>query len=182
MRSHFPVRTRKRWSRSPTNLRDADSVADGDDKTLHNQEERRLFYVAMTRARDSLRIYSREGRGKNKTPDGYMRELIENHEPEPVVPRNPGQRRADVVSIFSPQRLSRIPTSRRPLRGSSCRCSTDCSTLSASAVDTYERCGLQFKLERDWRIAGKPAAAMQYGASMHRVLKDLFRFRSRRAS
>ena len=24
--------------------------------------------------------------------------------------------------------------------------------LSASAVDTYERCGLQFKLDRDWRI------------------------------
>ena len=35
----------------------------------HEQEERRLFYVAMTRARDSLRIYAREGTGKtDKTP------------------------------------------------------------------------------------------------------------------
>jgi RecB family exonuclease len=46
--------------------------------------------------------------------------------------------------------------------------------LSASAVDTYQRCGLQFKLERDWRIAAKPAAAMQYGAAIHRVLKTYF--------
>ncbi|HTS09562.1 MAG TPA: PD-(D/E)XK nuclease family protein, partial [Candidatus Eisenbacteria bacterium] len=46
--------------------------------------------------------------------------------------------------------------------------------LSASAVETYKRCGLQFKLERDWRIAGKPAAAMQYGAAVHRVLKTYF--------
>src|SRR5580704_17906203 len=34
---------------------------------------------SITRARDSLHIYSRQGRGKtNKNPDGYMRELIEN--------------------------------------------------------------------------------------------------------
>ncbi len=46
--------------------------------------------------------------------------------------------------------------------------------LSASAVDTYERCGLQFKLERDWRLSDKPAAAMQYGAAIHRVLKTYF--------
>jgi hypothetical protein len=46
--------------------------------------------------------------------------------------------------------------------------------LSASAIDTYERCGLQFKLARDWRLASEPAAAMQFGASMHRVLKTYF--------
>ena len=41
-----------------------------------SQEERRLFYVAMTRARDSLHIYAKQGTGKiNKNPAGYMREL-----------------------------------------------------------------------------------------------------------
>ncbi len=33
---------------------------------------------------------------------------------------------------------------------------------------------MQFKLERDWRISAKPAAAMQYGAAIHRVLKTYF--------
>jgi RecB family exonuclease len=41
-------------------------------------------------------------------------------------------------------------------------------------VDTYERCGLRFKLERDWRIAANPAATMQYGATIHRVLKTYY--------
>ena len=42
--------------------------------------------------------------------------------------------------------------------------------LSASAVQTYETCPLQFKLEREWRIPGEVPAAMQYGGVIHRVL------------
>jgi RecB family exonuclease len=52
---------------------------------------------------------------------------------------------------------------------------TDLHTrLSASAVDTYERCPLQFKLERDWRMSRQVPAAMRYGAAMHRVLRTYF--------
>jgi putative RecB family exonuclease len=46
--------------------------------------------------------------------------------------------------------------------------------LSASAVDTYERCPLRFKLERDWRLASKPTGALQYGGSIHRVLRTYY--------
>src|SRR5260370_38356896 len=46
--------------------------------------------------------------------------------------------------------------------------------LSASAVDTYERCPLQFKLERDWRMSRQIPAAMRYGAAMHRVLRTYY--------
>ena len=42
--------------------------------------------------------------------------------------------------------------------------------LSASSIQRYELCPLQFKLEREWRIPSEPAGAMQYGAAMHRVL------------
>ncbi len=52
---------------------------------------------------------------------------------------------------------------------------TDLHTrLSASAVDTYERCPLQFKLERDWRMSRQIPAAMRYGAAMHRVLRTYY--------
>ena len=53
--------SRRRWSRSPANCATRIPSTEADDKTLHNQEERRLFYVAMTRARDSLHIYAKEG-------------------------------------------------------------------------------------------------------------------------
>src|SRR6202790_307189 len=75
----FPCSYRETLVAFPRELRDADSVTGADDQTLHKEEERRLFYVAMTRARDSLHIYSKQGKGKlNKNPDGYMRELIED--------------------------------------------------------------------------------------------------------
>src|SRR5262249_56593906 len=44
------------------------------------------------------------------------------------------------------------------------------STLSASAIQHYETCPLQFKLEREWRIPAETSGALQYGACMHRVL------------
>jgi len=46
--------------------------------------------------------------------------------------------------------------------------------LSASAVQTYENCPLQFKLERAWKIPGEVPAAMQYGGSIHRVLRAYY--------
>jgi DNA helicase-2/ATP-dependent DNA helicase PcrA len=44
------------------------------------------------------------------------------------------------------------------------------ATLSASAIQSYEICPLQFKLEREWRIPSEVSGALQYGAAMHRVL------------
>jgi DNA helicase-2/ATP-dependent DNA helicase PcrA len=46
--------------------------------------------------------------------------------------------------------------------------------LSATAVETYQTCPLQFKLQREWRIPSEPAAALQYGAAMHRVLRTYY--------
>jgi DNA helicase-2/ATP-dependent DNA helicase PcrA len=171
----FPSSYKESMVAFPRELRDFDSVTEADDKTLHGQEERRLFYVAMTRARDSLRIYSREGRGKvNKNPDGYMRELIESERLRPwlkAIPANGAQASLDMFANAAPEQSPGSQTTAwfdlPVFAGLHTR-------LSASAVDTYERCGLRFKLERDWRIAAKPAAAMQYGASMHRVLKTYF--------
>ncbi|MGH9510315.1 MAG: RecB family exonuclease, partial [Terriglobales bacterium] len=47
--------------------------------------------------------------------------------------------------------------------------------LSASAIEMYERCPLQFKIARDWNLPGEPAAPMQFGAAVHTVLHDYFR-------
>ena len=47
-----------------------------DSKQIHAEEERRLFYVALTRARDSLRVYARPGTGKDTTPPGLLRGIM----------------------------------------------------------------------------------------------------------
>jgi DNA helicase II / ATP-dependent DNA helicase PcrA len=171
----FPSYYKETLVAFPRELRDPDSSTDTDDKSLHNQEERRLFYVAMTRARDSLRIYAREGTGKNdKTPAGYIRELMGNRAVAPwfrAISAGGAQAILDMAAAASPRYPDESQTNEwfelPVLDGLHKR-------LSASAVDTYERCGLRFKLERDWRIPAKPAAAMQYGAAIHRVLKTYF--------
>jgi superfamily I DNA/RNA helicase len=56
----FPLSYRETLVEFPNDLRDPDSAGEGEPKMLHNQDERRLFYVAMTRARDTLHIYGKQ--------------------------------------------------------------------------------------------------------------------------
>jgi DNA helicase II / ATP-dependent DNA helicase PcrA len=169
----FPLSYRETLVAFPNELRDAESVAEGDDKTLHDQEERRLFYVAMTRARDSLQIYSRRGKGRNKNPDGYMRELIENRVLAPYLQATTARGAQANLEIVA--EAAAYPAESQAARWFELPVIEGLDVrLSASAVETYKRCGLQFKLDRDWRLAAKPAAAMQYGAAMHRILKTYF--------
>jgi DNA helicase-2/ATP-dependent DNA helicase PcrA len=171
----FPSSYRETLVAFPRELRDPDSVTESDDETLHKEEERRLFYVAMTRARDSLQIYAREGTGKlDKTPAGFMRELVKNHALEPWLRSAPASGSQAKLEMFARASVLYPAESQTNLWFELPALEGLHGRLSASAVETYNRCGLQFKLERDWRIPRKPAAAMQFGAAMHRVLKTYF--------
>ena len=172
--SSFPASYRETLVEFPNNLRDPDSIAEGDDRTLYGQEERRLFYVAMTRARDSLHIYAKQGIGKDKTPAGYVRELLQEPTLRPwLVSRaaRPSQATIEIFAAAAPA----YPAPSRTNEWVDLPATPGLhARLSASAVDTYERCPLQFKLERDWRMPRDIPAAMQYGAAMHRVLRTYY--------
>ncbi len=167
----FPAQYKEPLVEFPQDLRDDDSLAEGDGKVLHEQEERRLFYVAMTRARDSLVLYGKQGKGKDKTPPGLIRELLKHPGLKPwLAQRDAREFQTDLFGHAAPPPafVSRtaewlaLPPA-YPL-----------TRLSATAVESYEVCPLQFKLEREWRIPRDVPAAMHYGASMHRVLKTYF--------
>jgi DNA helicase-2/ATP-dependent DNA helicase PcrA len=167
----FPSSYKEPLVEFPHQLRDADSVAQGEGKTLHDEEERRLFYVAMTRARDSLTIYARQGKGKDTTPAGFLRDLLKNpglcrwlrkRHARAFQTDLFGEARAPVAASRTSEWLSLPPASNLHAK------------LSATAVETYETCPLQFKLEREWRIPREVPAAMQYGAAMHRVLRAYY--------
>jgi DNA helicase II / ATP-dependent DNA helicase PcrA len=170
-RGSFPASYRETLVEFPRELRDQDSATATDDKTLYDQEERRLFYVAMTRARDSLRIYGKQGIGRDKTPAGLMRELIGNPELRPWLRSRPAlPSQPELISIAAAADPAHPEGSRLAawlalpaIEGLDAR-------LSATAVETYENCPLQFKFEREWKLSRQVHAAMQYGAAMHRVL------------
>ncbi len=173
--SSFPTGYRESLVEFPKELRDPDSAAAGDDKTLHGQEERRLFYVAMTRAKDSLHIYGKQGIWRDKTPAGLMRELIMNSELQPwlktrqALPSQPELIEIAAAADEVHSQGSRLPAwlALPAIEGLDAR-------LSASAIETYETCPLQFKFEREWKLSREVHAAMQYGAAIHRVLRTYF--------
>ena len=152
----------------PRELQGAGVMPLFDDKELNRQEERRLFYVAMTRARDSLTIYAKQGTGKkDPTPNGFLRDLLKDPSLKSWLrQRHALEFQADLFAEAAPV-LPGSPVSEwlklPPVLDLGAR-------LSASALQTYEICPLQFKLEREWRIPGEVPAAMEYGATMHRVL------------
>jgi DNA helicase-2/ATP-dependent DNA helicase PcrA len=162
----FPTYFKESLFEFPPALRS--SIAVGEGKMVHDQEERRLFYVAITRARDRLSIGSRPGKGKkDPTPPGFLRPLI-------------GDRR--LKSALTTRNSDGLRSAKLPLEPSPVGAwmllppvfAKDEMALSANAVQSYSTCPMKFKLERDWRIPGEAAAAMQYGFAIHTVLKHYY--------
>lgn len=171
----FPAHYRETLVEFPDQLRDEDSSGAGDDKTLHEQEERRLFYVAMTRAKDSLHIYGKQGIGRDKTPAGLMRELMTNSQLEAyLISRQAFPSQPELISIAAATDPEHVGASRLPAWLELPALGSLGAQLSASAVETYETCPLQFKFEREWKLSRDLHAALQYGAAMHRVLRTYF--------
>ncbi|HEV2022505.1 MAG TPA: ATP-dependent DNA helicase, partial [Terriglobales bacterium] len=138
-----------------------------DPKEVHAQEELRLFYVAMTRARDALTLSSGCLGGKqDPVPRRFLRQLAAEKSVKSCWQgRDAPPYTVDVaageaaVSAVAPWML--MPPRWAPGE----------LPLSATGVETYERCPLQFKIRRDWNLPEEPSAAMQYGSAMHTVLK-----------
>ncbi|MGA9475400.1 MAG: ATP-dependent DNA helicase, partial [Terriglobales bacterium] len=155
----------------PQELRRSRSAQD--DKSLQEQEERRLFYVAMTRAEDTLAIYAKQGTGKETRPTKFLREFMDSYAQKKF------WRTREAVAVQ--EDLFGAEEERRAIEHSTVAAwllmdptANFVTGLSASAIDTYEQCPLRFKLEREWNLPRDVPASLQYGAAMHRVLHTFY--------
>jgi DNA helicase II / ATP-dependent DNA helicase PcrA len=151
---------------------------------FHIQEERRLFYVALTRAERKITITTlTEKRGKIPTfvEDILMEPKVKRHDVLQIAPKiQPREDQAGVSAdgvaatggLFDataerPRIFSRIagwaetfhPRSGEPL------------SLSASAVENYRKCPQQYLFSKLWSLKEGPRATYSFGAVMHTTIK-----------
>ena len=168
----FPARSRREPLALPIELVD-EVLPEGDG---HLQEERRLFYVAMTRARDELILShaseSAGGRARRLSP--FVVEALD-------LPTAGFQGEAFPSSTHATGPLARIAAAeprtdapeadRLPVEGP--------LTLSHSAIDDYLSCPLRYKYAQVVRVPTTPHHSMIYGSALHKAVQEFHRSQSR---
>jgi DNA helicase-2/ATP-dependent DNA helicase PcrA len=142
----------------------------------HLQEERRLFYVAMTRARDEL-IMSHAAEsptGRARRVSQFVTEALDlptagfggDSFPSTTHVTGPLQRIARADAPVEPPEAERLPID-GPL------------TLSHSALDDYLTCPLRYKYSQVVRVPTTPHHSMVYGAALHQAVQEFHRSQAR---
>jgi DNA helicase-2/ATP-dependent DNA helicase PcrA len=153
----FPVRARPDVLSLPPALTGHAGAADPD---RHRAEERRLFFVAMTRARDELILsHSAAGRqgGRARRPSPFLAEAL-GHEVESA----PGEAALKVLQV---------PAEPQPPAGESGTVAGDeALTLSFSQIDDYLSCPLKYRLRHQVRVPTSPHHALVFGNALHQAV------------
>ncbi|MGD0908725.1 MAG: ATP-dependent DNA helicase [Candidatus Acidiferrales bacterium] len=146
--------------------------------SFHIQEERRLFYVAVTRARHRLTLNTVEN--KRSKPSTFLDDIlmdaqikrrdIEQLAPAPAV-ESVAAAQTEPILFDLPERGTRIgsrigewavtyrPPVPEPLQ------------LSPSGIGTLDSCPQKYLFSYAWGIHAGPAAAMTFGRVMHNTIK-----------
>jgi DNA helicase II / ATP-dependent DNA helicase PcrA len=132
---------------------------------LHTAEERRLFYVGMTRAKERLYLtaakYYSDNYSRPKKLSQFVEEALQNTE-------RYLHRRVRTPSLFDYVLSMDKPTDTKviqPKLG---------EYVSYSALNTFEICPLQYKYSYILRIPTPTAAPSAYGNSIHNIMRDFY--------
>ena len=180
-RNDFPTRRRRPLFEFPEALMN-EPLPPGD---FHVQEERRLCYVAFTRARRSLALSTLCG--PRRHPSVFLEDVlrdphaardVEQLSPAAVAAGPPPSARAGGQETMfigaAAARASRIAAWARQ--------DTEAEepaplSLSHTALETFQKCPLKYKFSDVWRLPAASTPAMVFGQIMHRSVGEFFRAR-----
>jgi DNA helicase II / ATP-dependent DNA helicase PcrA len=165
----FPIPGRREPLAMPPELVGESEAADDD---IQLREERRLFYVAMTRARDELVLSHAADYGGTggRRPSPFVLEALD------LPPASPNQAVRPATALERIGALGEaVPAPRRSVSGPI----EEPLTLSFSAIDDYLTCPMKFKLGHVVRVPVPPHHAMVYGAALHRAVQEFHRRHAR---
>ncbi len=169
----FPTNYREDLVEFPAALRNRENIPEGDPKTLQQEEERRLFYVAMTRAEDELILTGKPAGKKDLTPSGYLRELVALKS-GPLAGHLEFREVAEGTVLPAVQARAAVQPRVHEWVALPPLDTTRVLRLSPSGVEDYSFCPLRYKLKRDWNLPEEPGAAMQFGQAIHTALMGYF--------
>ena len=134
----------------------------------HIEEERRLFYVGMTRAKELLYLtaadYYGEGkRGKRLSP--FIFESLGDR----AVTSEQSVAKVDQLSFLDYESKTK-PAEALAKVGEALHI----DYLSYSQIETFEICPLHYKLRYIYKVPTPPSASQSFGTSMHVTIKDFY--------
>jgi len=135
---------------------------------FHLQEERRLFYVATTRAMENLYLTSANyyGEGKReKKPSPFVFEAMGDKVDALEYPQNNLQQ---LSFLDFANEDKEIPINKEKASKPSI------DYLSYSQIETFKTCPLHYKLKYLLRIPTPASPAQSFGTSMHSALKNFY--------
>ncbi|HXJ04733.1 MAG TPA: UvrD-helicase domain-containing protein [Candidatus Acidoferrum sp.] len=175
----FPTTERHRVFEFPAALMKEGEPAE----QFHIQEERRLFYVALTRAENRLTLTTLTEK-KGKTPvfieDILLDPAIKRRDVyhiSPKLPEAPAGGKEETSATDNPQLF---PASAEPAKIFSRIAdwalefhppTPEPLTLSPSAVSGYRSCPQQYLFSRSWSLKEGPKAVLSFGSVMHTTIK-----------
>ncbi len=138
----------------------------------HLQEERRLFYVGMTRARDELVLTHATDYGgrRARRVSPFVIEALDLPLAEVAAA---GPRRATSVERLAGFEASHVPA--EAIRGPA----TGPLSLSFYQVDDYLTCPQKYKYVHVLRVPIAPHHSIIYGAALHRAVQEFHRLQMR---
>lgn len=134
----------------------------------HLQEERRLFYVGMTRARDRLLFTAANYYGEGKREKRLSPFIFEALGDSAVSAERPLSSQQLSFLDYAP---SDVPMTLAPTRYP---LTIHIDYLSYSQIETFRICPLHYKLKYILKIPTPPSAAQSFGISVHAALKDFY--------
>lgn len=160
----FPVPHRKEPIELPEPLV-KDILPSGD---FHLQEERRLFYVGMTRAREELCLTSARdyGGARPKKISQFVMEALDLPKSAPVPFRTSAIEAIERNAGMPPDRVA---PGMRPVPDE------ETITLSHLQVDDYETCPLKYKYVHILRVPIMRHHAVVYGSALHKAVQEYLR-------
>ena len=142
------------------------------------QEERRLFYVAVTRARHRLTLNTVVNKRSKPSPfldDILMEAQIKRRDIEQIAPAPSKEAAAPTETepaLFElPERRARVGSRIGEWAASYRPPVPEPLEISPSGIGTLESCPQKFLFSNVWKLRGGPAAAMSFGSVMHNTIK-----------